>query len=90
MRPGILHGRRQRDRLTFDQLRARDIHVVMREIGADVGIERDFLGRRLRGRPIRVRPCCLRQVTRKVLRLNIGIPPVLTQCGGLASGALGS
>src|SRR3984893_9795071 len=33
MRPGILHGRGQRDRLTLDQLRARDIHVVVREIG---------------------------------------------------------
>jgi hypothetical protein len=34
MRPSILHGCRKRDRLTFDQLRARDIHVVMREMAS--------------------------------------------------------
>src|SRR5215469_8236770 len=44
MRPGILYGCRQRDRLTLDQLRARDIYIVMREIGPDVCVERDFLG----------------------------------------------
>src|SRR5215831_7379653 len=49
MRPGILYGCRQRDRLTLDQLRARDIHVVMREIGPDICIERDLLGHLLGG-----------------------------------------
>ena len=48
MRPGILHARGQRDRLSLDQRRARDIDVVVREIGPDVGIERD-LARRLLG-----------------------------------------
>ena len=49
MRPGILHGRRERDRLTLDQLSTRDIDVVMCEIGAHACIERDFLRRRLGG-----------------------------------------
>src|SRR5215472_18539324 len=49
MRPGILYGCRQRDCLTLDQLRARDIYVVMREIGPDICIECDPLGRLLGG-----------------------------------------
>jgi hypothetical protein len=47
MRPGILHARGQRNRLALDQLRARDIHVVVREIGPHVCVKRDFSGRRL-------------------------------------------
>jgi hypothetical protein len=43
MRPGILHGRRQRDRLALDQLGGREIDVVMREVGSDVRIERKLL-----------------------------------------------
>ncbi len=53
MRPGILHARRERDRLTLEQRGARDIHVIVRQIGPDIGIERDLLGRRLRDRPSR-------------------------------------
>src|SRR5215471_15803876 len=49
VRPGILHAGRKRDRLTLDQLRAWDIDVVMRKIGPNVCVERDPLGRRLRG-----------------------------------------
>ena len=49
MRPGILHAGRQRDGLSLDQLRARDIHVIVRQIGPDVCIERDLSGRRLSG-----------------------------------------
>ena len=49
MRPGILHARRQRDRFSLDQRRARDIDVVVREVGPDVGIERDLPGRLLGG-----------------------------------------
>ena len=53
MRPGILHARRERDRLTLEQRGARDIHVIVRQLGPDIGIERDLLGRRLRDRPSR-------------------------------------
>jgi hypothetical protein len=49
MRPGILHGGRQCDRLTLRQLRGCDTYVVMREIGAHVCVERDLLGVRLGG-----------------------------------------
>ena len=42
MRPGILYGRGQRYRRVLDQLRARDIYVVMRKIGTHVCIERDL------------------------------------------------
>ena len=59
MRPAILHGRRQRDRRTLDQLRTRDIHVVMREIGSDICIERELVGRRLgRSQPGRGNAAC--------------------------------
>ena len=45
MRPGILHARRQRDRPLLDQRRARDIDVVVRELGSHVRIQRDLVGR---------------------------------------------
>src|SRR5262249_13821037 len=50
MRPGILYGRGERDRRTLEQLRARDIHVVVREISPDICIERNLVGRRLGAR----------------------------------------
>ena len=53
MRPGILHARRERDRLTLEQRCARDIHIIVRQIGPDIGIERDLLGCRLCDRPSR-------------------------------------
>ncbi len=49
MRPGILHARGQRDLRALDQLRARDIYIVMREIGSDICIERGLLRRLLGG-----------------------------------------
>ena len=53
MRPGVLHSGRQRDGCTLDQLGARDIYVVMREVGSHVCVERDLLGRRLGGSQFR-------------------------------------
>lgn len=50
MRPGILHPGRQRDCFSFDQLRARDIDVVVREVGPHICIKRDLPGRLLGGR----------------------------------------
>src|SRR5215475_516619 len=47
MRPGILHGRGQCDRLALDQLRARGVNIVVREIGSHIRIERDLVRRRL-------------------------------------------
>lgn len=47
VRPGILHPRRQRNRLPLDQLRAGDVNVVMGQVSPDICIERDFLRRRL-------------------------------------------
>jgi len=41
----------ERDRRTLDQLRARDIHIVMREIGSDICIERELVGRGWRDNP---------------------------------------
>jgi hypothetical protein len=38
MRPSILHAGRQGDRRLLDQFRTRDIDIVMRQVGADVGI----------------------------------------------------
>ena len=56
MRPGILHTGWQGDRLALHQLASRDIYVVMRQIGPDIGIERDFLRcRRLGGNQSRRR-----------------------------------
>src|SRR6266566_6322743 len=49
MRPGILHPGRQRDCFSFDQLRARDIDVVVREVGPHICIKRDLPGRLLGG-----------------------------------------
>ena len=53
MRPGILHVRRERDRLPLEQRGARDIHLIVRQLGPNIGIERDLRGRRLRDRPSR-------------------------------------
>ena len=50
MRPGILHPGRQRDCFSFDQLRARGIDVVVREVGPHICIKRDLPGRLLGGR----------------------------------------
>src|SRR5262252_10569650 len=47
MRPCVLHGRGQGDRLTLDQLRAGDINVVVSQISPNVCIERDLVGRGL-------------------------------------------
>src|SRR5262245_9529029 len=49
MRPGILHPGRQRDCFSFDQLRARDIDIVVREVGPHICIKRDLPGRLLGG-----------------------------------------
>src|SRR4051812_40061055 len=49
MRPGVLHPSRQGDCFSFDQLRARDIDVVVREVGPHICIKRDLLGRLLGG-----------------------------------------
>src|SRR6266850_523005 len=49
MRPGILHPGRQRDCFSFDQLRARDIDVVVREVRPHICIKRDLPGRLLGG-----------------------------------------
>src|SRR5271165_3041011 len=49
MRPGILHPGRQGDCFSFEQLRARDINVVVREVGSDIGIKRDLAGHLLGG-----------------------------------------
>ena len=49
MGPGVLHTRGQSDGGALRERGARDVDVVMREIGADVRIERDLLRRRLGG-----------------------------------------
>jgi hypothetical protein len=41
VRPGILHAGGQRDRRALDQRRTHDIHVIVRQFGPDISIERD-------------------------------------------------
>jgi len=48
VRPGVLHARGQGDRRALGQRGARDVDVVVREIGSDVRVER-YLARLLLG-----------------------------------------
>ena len=48
--PRILDAACQRHGLALGELRAGDIHIVMNELGADIGVERDLLSARLRKR----------------------------------------
>ena len=43
MRPGILHVRRQADRVTARQRRGSHIHIVMRQLRPDIGIQRNLV-----------------------------------------------
>ena len=42
MRPGVLHTGRQAYGASLRQRRIFDVHVIVREVGTDVGIERNF------------------------------------------------
>ncbi len=53
VRPGVLHTRGQGDRGALGQRGARDVDVVVREIGPDVGVERDLARLWLGGRESR-------------------------------------
>ena len=75
MRPGILHIRRERDRLPLEQRGARDIHLIVRQRGPNIGVQRDLRGRRLRDRPSRAARLPATS-DKNVLRLTIGIPPM--------------
>ena len=78
MRPGILHARRQRHRVALDQLRLGDINVVMRQIGADIRIQRHLLRRGLlRGSQARGRDAAGDQ-RQKRPPADHGFPPMLS------------
>ena len=71
-----LHPRWQCHCFSFDQLRARDIDVIVREVGPHICIKRDLPGRLLGGanRGAMMPPAAS---DKKVLRLNMTLPPGL-------------